>query len=50
MKVAWNTCDNERGGEMKSALENYFKSSFENFQKSLPFIEIYLRYFEKNSI
>ena len=25
MKVAWNTCDKELGGEMKSAYENYFK-------------------------
>ena len=27
MKVAWNTCDKELGGEIKSAYENYSKSS-----------------------
>ena len=35
---------------MKSVNENYFKSSFETFQKSLPFREIYLKYIEKNKI
>ena len=35
---------------MKSVNENYFKSSFETFQKSLPFREIYLKYIEKNNI
>ena len=35
---------------MKSIYENYCKSSFENFQKSLPFREIYVKYLEKNSI
>ena len=44
MKVAWNTCDKELGGEMKSAYENYFKSSLENFQQSLPLREIYVKY------
>ena len=29
MKVAWNNCDKERSGEMKSAYENYFKSSLD---------------------
>ena len=52
MKDAWNTCDKELGGEMKSINEklDYFKSSLENFQKSLPFQEIDLKYLEKNSI
>ena len=27
MKVFWNTCDKELGGELKSAYENYSKSS-----------------------
>ena len=27
MKVFWNTCDKELGGEMKSAYESYSKSS-----------------------
>ena len=45
-----NTRDNELGGEMKSAYENYFKSSLENLQKSLPFREIYVKYLGKNSI
>ena len=35
---------------MKSVNENYFKSSLENFQKSLPFREIYVKYLEKNNI
>ena len=34
---------------MKSVNENYFKSSLENFQKSLPIHEIYVKYLEKNS-
>ena len=42
--------DKELGGEMKSVRETYFKSSLENFQKSLPFKEIYVKYLEKNSI
>ena len=50
MKVVWNTCDKELGGEMKSVKENHFKNSLENFQKSLPFREIYIKYLEKNSI
>ena len=28
MKVVWNTCDKERGGEIRSDYENYSKSSF----------------------
>ena len=39
MKVVWNTCDKELGGQMKSVYKNYFKSSHENFQKLLPFRE-----------
>ena len=35
---------------MKSVNENYFKRSFETFQKPLPFREIYLKYIEKNNI
>ena len=27
IKVVWNTCDKKLGGEMKSACENYSKSS-----------------------
>ena len=27
MKFAWNACDKELGGELKSAYENYSKSS-----------------------
>ena len=34
---------------MKSVNENYCKSSLENFQKSLPFREIYAKNLEKNS-
>ena len=37
MKVVWNTCHKELGGEMKSFEEICFKISPENFQKSLPF-------------
>ena len=40
MKVVQNTCDKELGGKMKFVNDNYFKSSLENFQKSLPFREI----------
>ena len=36
MKAVWNTCDKELGDKMKFVNENYFKSSLENFQKSLP--------------
>ena len=35
---------------MKSAYENYFKSSIENLQKSHPFKEIYVKYLKKNNI
>ena len=49
MKVAWNTCDKELGNEIKSVNENYFKISLENFQKSLPIHEIYVKYLQKNS-
>ena len=50
MKVVWNTCDKVFAGEIKSAYENYLKSSLENFQKSLPFRKIYVKYLEKNGI
>ena len=50
MKVVQNTCDKELGGKMKFVNDNYFKSSLENFQKSLPFREIYVKYLENNSI
>ena len=50
MKIAWNTCGKELDREMKSAIENYFKISHENFQKSLLFSEIYVKHSEKNSI
>ena len=48
MKVVWNTCDKERGEEIKSAYENYFKRSLKTLENSLPFREIYLKYLEKN--
>ena len=50
MKVVWNTCNEELGSDMKPAIENYFKSSLENFQNSLPFREIYQKYVEKNDV
>ena len=50
MRVVWNTCDKELGGEIKAAYENYSKNSLQNLQKSLPFIDIYVKYLEKNSI
>ena len=50
IKIAWNTCDRKLGGEMKPVNENYFKSSLEKFQKSLPVRETYVKYLEKNSI
>ena len=50
IKVSWNTCDKELGGEVKSTYENYLKISLENFQKSLPCKEIYIKYLDKNSI
>ena len=42
MKVVWNTCDKELGGEMNSINKN--------FRKSLSFGEIYVKYLDKNSI
>ena len=48
MKVV--CCLKELGGEMKSVNENYFKRSPGNFQKSLTFGEIYVKYLEKISI
>ena len=50
MKVVSNTCDKELGSEIKSGSENYFKSSLENFQKPLPFRDMYVKYLEKNII
>ena len=50
MRVVWNTCDKELGGEIKAAYENYSKNSLQNLQKSLPFIGTYVKYLEKNSI
>ena len=50
MKVVWNICDKELGGEIKSVNENYFKSSLEYFRKSLSFREIYGKYLEKNRV
>ena len=44
------SCKESEVVEMKSVNENYFKSSIKNFQKSLPFREIYVKYLEKNSI
>ena len=44
MKVVRNTCDKELDGEMKSVNENCFESSLENFQKLLPFRDIYGKY------
>ena len=35
---------------MKSANETYIKSSLKNFQKSLLFREIYVKYLEKSSV
>ena len=49
-KAFWNTYDKELGGAMKCVNEKYFKSSFENFQKSLPFREICVKHLEKNGI
>ena len=46
-KILWNTCDKELDGKMKSACENYFKSSLEILQNPLPFREIYVTYLEK---
>ena len=50
MKVVWITCNKELGGQMASAYKIYFRSSHENFQKSPPFRETYVKYLEKNSI
>ena len=50
MKVFWNSCDKQLGGEMNFFNANVFKSSLENFQKSLPFWEIYVKYKEKRRI
>ena len=47
MNFLKNTRDGELGGEMKSGYENYFKSSLENLQKSLPFREIYIKIFRE---
>ena len=33
MKVVWNTCEKQLGGEMKSFYQKYFKNSIENFLK-----------------
>ena len=48
-KIVGNACDKVLGGKMKSVNENSFKSSLENFQKSLPFGEICVKCIEKNS-
>ena len=50
IKVVWNICDKERGGEMKSHYENCYKSSLENLEISLVFRETYVKHLEKNSI
>ena len=52
MKIAWNTCNREFGGLTSvSAMKTSTNGSFENFQRQqLPFREIYVKYFEKNSI
>ena len=50
MRVVWNTCDKELGGEIKAACENYSKNSLQNLQKSLPFIGTYVKCLEKNCI
>ena len=43
-KIIQNNCGKERGGES----ENYLnKSLLVNFQKSLPFREIYVKYLRK---
>ena len=47
MKIVWNTCNKELGGEMKSV--NQWKL-LENFQKLLPFSDVYVKCLEKNSI
>ena len=44
MKVIRNSCDKELGCEMKSANENYLKSSLKRLQKSLPLRGIYVNY------
>ena len=49
MKVVWNICSEELDGEMKFVNENCFKSSLENFQKSLRFRETYVKYIGRNS-
>ena len=53
MKVAWNTCDKELDGKMKSVKENCLNkklaSSLVNLQNSLPLREICGKYLEKNS-
>ena len=36
--------------KMKSAYENYLKSSLENLQKSLPSRAIYVKYLDKNNM
>ena len=43
MKVVWNTCDKELDDDIKSVNENYFKSSFKNFKKSLSLKETYVK-------
>ena len=48
MKVFWNTCDKELGGEMKSAYEKLLQKF--TLRKSLPFRETYVKYLEKHSI
>ena len=41
MKVAWNTCDKELGGEMKSVKENCLNKNWHSLSK------VYVKYFSK---
>ena len=50
VNVVWNTCDKDLGGEVKFAYETISKSSVENFQKLLPFREIFCKMFRESSI
>ena len=47
LKVFWNTCDKELGGEGSLPLKiTFFNSLLENLQKSVSFREIYVKYLE----
>ena len=50
LKAARSTCDKELGGEIKSACENYSKSSLKTSKIHAFLVKLFIKYLEKNSI